>query len=135
MGKKNKKAWIAVPLSIVWTIWHERTYIAFENKDFLAQRMKTSFICNLWYWSNVYIVERSRSLVGFLTWLGCSCVGWYSLLWAGGFLFCLSFFPSFIPWWDPLVYHYRPVGHFGCSFVEYICFYSSKKKKKIYIST
>ena len=44
----------------------------FINKDFSAQRMKTSFICNLWSWSNVYIVERPRSLVDFLTWLGCS---------------------------------------------------------------
>ena len=44
----------------------------FINKDFSAQRMKSSFICNLWSWSNVYIVERPRSLVDFLTWLGCS---------------------------------------------------------------
>ena len=71
MGKKRKKAWMAAPLSIFWSIWWERNYIAFENKGLSAQRMKASFICNLCSWSNVYIVERPRSLVDFLTWLGC----------------------------------------------------------------
>ena len=47
VGKKRKKARMAVPLNIFWSIWRERNYIAFENKDFLAQRMKASFICNL----------------------------------------------------------------------------------------
>ena len=72
MGKKGKKAWMAAPLSVFWTIWHEWNYIAFENKDLSVQRMKTSFICNLWSWSNVHIVERPRSLVDFLTWMRCS---------------------------------------------------------------
>ena len=72
VGKKRKKTWMVAPFSICWTIWREKNYIAFENKDFSAQMMKTSFICNLWSWSNVYIVERPRSLVDFLTWLGCS---------------------------------------------------------------
>ena len=58
-------------------------------------------------------------------------VGGYSLLWAGRFLFCLYFFSSFVPWWDPSVLHCIPVCPFGCSFDEYICFYSKKKKKKI----
>ena len=66
VGKKRKKAWMAAPLNIFWSIWRERNYIAFENKDFSAQRMKASFIYNLWSWSNMYIVERSRSLVDFL---------------------------------------------------------------------
>ena len=72
MGKKSKKAWMTAPLSVFWTIWHERNYISFENKDLSVQRMKTSFICNLWSWSNVHIVERPISLVDFLTWIGCS---------------------------------------------------------------
>ena len=71
MGKKRKKAWMAAPLSIFWSIWRERNYIAFENKDLSAKRMKASFICNLWSWSNVYIVKRPRTLVDFFTWLGC----------------------------------------------------------------
>ena len=73
MRKKRKKASMAAPLSIFWIIWCERNYIAFENKDFSTQRMKTSFICNLLSWSNVYIDERPRSLVDFLIWLGCRC--------------------------------------------------------------
>ena len=56
-------------------------------------------------------------------------VGGYSLLWVGGFLFCLSCFSSFVPWWDPLVCHCIHVEPFGCSFDEYICFYSWKKKR------
>ena len=43
MGKKRKKAWMTAPLSIFWTIWREMNYIEFENKEFLAQRMKSSF--------------------------------------------------------------------------------------------
>ena len=62
---------MAAPLSISWSIWQEMNYIAFENKDLSAQRMKASFICNFWSWSNEYIVEKLRSLVDFLTWLGC----------------------------------------------------------------
>ena len=69
VGKKHKKAWVAAPLSIFWSIWCKRNYIAFESKDFSAQSMKASFICNLWSWSNVHIVERPRSLVDYLTWL------------------------------------------------------------------
>ena len=43
----------------------------FDNKEFSAQRVKSFFLCNLLSWSNVHIVERLRSLVNFLTWLGC----------------------------------------------------------------
>ena len=71
MGKKRKKALMEAPLSIFWSICQERNYITFENKDLSAQRMKASFICNIWSWSNVYIVERLRSLVDFLMWLSC----------------------------------------------------------------
>ena len=50
----------------------------------------------------------------------CGLVGFYF-----AFLFSLPFFP----WWDSFVYHCIHVGPFGCSFDEYICFHSSKKKK------
>ena len=42
VGKKRKNPWMATPLSIFWSIWRERNYIAFENKDFSTQRMKAS---------------------------------------------------------------------------------------------
>ena len=57
VGKKRKKAWMAAPLSIFWSIWRERNYIAFENKDLSAQRMKASFICNLWSWSKCTLLK------------------------------------------------------------------------------
>ena len=75
----------------------------FINKDFSAQRMKTSFICNLWSWSNVYIVERPRSLVDFFTWLGCS-YGLVGIVFCGlvGFRFAYLF-SFFAPLWVSLV--------------------------------
>ena len=43
--------------------------MAFDNEVFSAHRMKRSFICSLWYWSNVYSGDRDRSLIDFLTWM------------------------------------------------------------------
>ena len=33
------------------------------------QKLKNSFVCNLWSWAKVYIGEESSSLIGFLEWL------------------------------------------------------------------
>ena len=55
---------------IFWTIWLERNKIAFDNKEFSMRRMKSSFVYNLWSWTNLYMVDRPSSLVDFLTWLG-----------------------------------------------------------------
>ena len=71
VGKRRKKAWMATPLTLFWTIWCERNNIAFENREFSAQRMKTLFHCNYWSGTNMYLTNRSRSLIDFLTWLGC----------------------------------------------------------------
>ena len=70
MGKKRKKVWMAAPLTLFWTIWHEKGNIAFDNRELSAQRMKALFLCNYWYWTNMYMANRPRSLVDFLTWLG-----------------------------------------------------------------
>ena len=71
VGKRCKKAWMVAPPRIFWTIWLERNNIAFDNKDFSMQRMKSSFVCNFWSWTNLNMVDRPSSLVDFLTWLGC----------------------------------------------------------------
>ena len=44
--------------------------MTFDNEIFSAHRMKRSFICGLWSWSNVYSGDRDRSLIDFLTWVG-----------------------------------------------------------------
>ena len=68
--KRRKKACMAPPLCIFWTIWLERNSIAFDNKEFSMQRMKFYFVCNLLSWTNLYMVDRPCSLVDFLTWSG-----------------------------------------------------------------
>ena len=45
--------------------------MVFDNVNMSINRMKTYFLSNLWSWENLYIVEMPRSLVDFLTWLGC----------------------------------------------------------------
>ena len=70
MGKKRKKVWRAAPLCLFWTVWRERNRVAFDIEVFSALRLKGSFICNLWSWSNVYSGVRDRSLLDFLTWMG-----------------------------------------------------------------
>ena len=44
--------------------------MVFDNETFSAYRLKNSFICNFWSWSNVSSGDRDRSLLEFLTWMG-----------------------------------------------------------------
>ena len=62
---------MTVPLTLFWTILRERNNIAFENREPSTQRMKALFLCNYWSGTNMYLTNKSRSLVYFLTWLGC----------------------------------------------------------------
>ena len=68
VGKRRKKAWMAAPLCIFWTIWRERNRLVFEDENISVNRMKYTY---LWSWVNLYSVEKPRSLVDFLTWVGC----------------------------------------------------------------
>ena len=43
---------------------------AFENVIPSAHRLKTTFLCTLWSWANLYSVDNTDSLVDFLTWMG-----------------------------------------------------------------
>ena len=43
---------------------------AFGNEEFSLQRLKYSFVCNLWSWVRVFIVLNPSSLVSFFEWLG-----------------------------------------------------------------
>ena len=69
VGKKGSRIWKSVPLCIFWTVWKERNRIAFTNGSLAVQRLKHSFVSNLWGWNNMYIGEEICSLIGFLEWL------------------------------------------------------------------
>ena len=98
---------MATPLSIFWTLWRERKKIVFEGVDISINKMKSTFLSNLWSWVNMYCLERPRSL----------CVGGFfvldGLLMAFWCLVCgwlVVFFPCF-PVEGPIVF---PV-YFGFS--------------------
>ena len=72
MGKKCRKAWFVAPLCLFWTICKERNKITFVNEDFFIQRMKNSFVCNLWSWSKSCLDVGPLPLISFFDWLGSS---------------------------------------------------------------
>ena len=67
VGKKCKKIWMALSLCLFWTLWRERNIAAFEDVTPFAHRLKTTFLCTLWSWENLYTVDNTDSLVDFLT--------------------------------------------------------------------
>ena len=71
VGKKRKKIWIAAPSCLFWTLWRARNRMSFENEATIAQRIKINFISNLWSWANMYSKANPKSVLDFLTWLGC----------------------------------------------------------------
>ena len=69
VGKKRKKVWKSIPLCIFWMVWKEMNRSAFRGSSLAVQKLKNSFVCNLWSWARLYIGEESSSLVGFVEWL------------------------------------------------------------------
>ena len=69
-AKNLKKVWKAALLHIFCTIWEERNKIAFENGEVSNQRLKYSFVCNLWLWTKLFIDDDLLSLIKFIDWLG-----------------------------------------------------------------
>ncbi|RVX03217.1 LINE-1 reverse transcriptase-like [Vitis vinifera] len=69
VGKKRKKIWKSIPLYIFWTVWKERNRLAFRGGVLAIQKLKNSFICNLWCWARMYIGGEPLSILGFLEWL------------------------------------------------------------------
>ena len=43
--------------------------LASRGGSLAIQKLKNSFVYNLWSWARVYIGEESSSLLGFLAWL------------------------------------------------------------------
>ena len=62
VDKKRGKTWRAAPLCLFWTVWKERNMIAFNNEVLSIQRMKNSFVCNLFSWAKSYLDGGPRSL-------------------------------------------------------------------------
>ena len=58
-----------------WTVWKERNKLTFRGgrgRVLAIQKLKNSFVCNLWGWAKLYIGEEPLSLIGFLEWLASS---------------------------------------------------------------
>ena len=70
VGKKRKNIWMAAPVCLFWTVWHNRNLLVFEDKATSDQRIKFLFLSKLWTLANTHSVEKTNSLVDFLTWLG-----------------------------------------------------------------
>ena len=72
VGKKRKNIWKSVPLCIFWTVWKERNHRAFRDGIVDVQKLKHSFVYNLWSCNRLYIGEEISSLIGFLEWVAAS---------------------------------------------------------------
>ena len=70
VDKKRGKIWRAAPLCLFWTMWKARNRIAFDNEALSIQRLKISFVCNLFSWSKTCLDGELRSLINFVDWLG-----------------------------------------------------------------
>ena len=53
-------------------MWKERNSITFKDGLLAVQRLKFSFVYNLWSWNRVFVGEEVRSLIGFLEWMASS---------------------------------------------------------------
>ena len=47
-----------------------RHMLAFDNEELSIQRLKNSFVCNVWSWSRLSIDMNPISHVSFIDWLG-----------------------------------------------------------------
>ena len=70
--KKHRKVWRTIPLCLFWTVWKERNMIVFDNEVLSIQRLKNSFVCNIFSWAKSSIVVGPLTLFNFVDWLG-SC--------------------------------------------------------------
>ena len=64
--------WKSIPACICWTVWKERNRIAFTDGITDIQKLKHSFVYNLWSLNSLYIGEEISSLIGFLEWVATS---------------------------------------------------------------
>ena len=72
VDKKRGKTWWATPLCLFWMVWKERNRMVFDNEVLSIQRMKNSFVCNLFSWAKSCLDGGPHSLINFVDRLG-SC--------------------------------------------------------------
>ena len=116
VGKKRKQIWKSIPLCIFWTVWKERNRLAFRGSVVNVQRLKNSFVCNLWNWAKVYLGEEAFSLIGFLEWIAST---WGEVVLSGPFLF-----------WGCIHLVYSLYALWRLAFFNALLFTYQKKKKK-----
>ena len=68
-GKEKEKDMGCNPLCIFWTVWKERNRLAFRGGILNVQKLKNSFVCNMWSWAKLYVGAEAFSLIGFLEWI------------------------------------------------------------------
>ena len=69
MGKRREKAWRAVPICLMWTLWKERNERAFNDIERSNQALKHSFLYTLVNWVRVFINDHTLSMIDFIKWL------------------------------------------------------------------
>ena len=68
MSKRNEKAWRAVTLCLMWTLWKERNERVFKNIEQSDQSLKLSFLYTFVNWGRMYLEDHSLSLFDFIEW-------------------------------------------------------------------
>ena len=69
MSKKKEKAWRAIPLCLMWTLWKERNKKVFNDTEQSNQALKLSFLYTFVKWGKVYLEDHSLSIIDFIEWL------------------------------------------------------------------
>ena len=69
MGKKRRKVWSSIPICIFWVVWKERNKIVFCEGTLNVQKLKYSFVYNLWGWNRKNLGDEVSNLLCFLEWL------------------------------------------------------------------
>lgn len=71
VGKRKKRIWKIAPSHIIWTIWKQRNYIAFEEEKMNVQEWKLNLLTSMWSWAKLVSKEDLSTFVQFTDWLVC----------------------------------------------------------------
>ena len=68
-GEKEEKDLELHPVVYFLDGMEGKKRLTFREGSLAIQKLKNSFVYNLWSWARVYMGEESSSLLGFLEWL------------------------------------------------------------------